>query len=119
MITSPKTRKWLGIALVALFALWLFPVEPMIGTARDIKKANAFLRALPTERELRVAYRSPAQVYPDYESVPEYYRRGLGNYPNCEFQLYQREGFPYWYLVAAVNRQSRVVDGGVAKELGK
>lgn len=117
MVTPRKSPSWVGLGLVTLFVLFLG--YPLIRTARDMRKADQFLRAGHTESDLRSAYRKPASVYEDYAAVPEYYRRGLSASTNCEFYVYQREGFPYWFFVAAVNRQSRVVECGVVRKLGK
>ena len=119
MVTPRTSLSWVGLVLVILFVLFLFPGYPLIRTARDMRRADEFLRACHTESDLRAAYRKPANVYENYSTLPEYYRRGFSSFTNCEFYIYQREGFPYWFFVAAVNRQSRIVDYGVVRKLGK
>ena len=84
-----------------------------------MRRADEFLKARHSEGELRAAYRNPANTYRDYSAVPEYYMRGMGLYTNCEYHVYQREGLPYWFFVAAVDRHSRMIAGGVVRKLGK
>ncbi len=119
MITPRRTLSRVGLVLVILSVLFLFPGYSLIRTTRDMRRANQFLQARHTENDLRAAYRVPANAYADYAAVPEYYRRGFSAYTNCEFHVYQREGLPYWFFVAAVNRQSRIIECGVVRKLGK
>jgi len=119
MVTPRKSLSWVGLVLVILFVVFLFLGYPLIRTARDMRRADEFLQARHTESDLQAAYRRPANIYEDLAAVPEYYRRGFSAYTNCEFYVYQREGFPYWFFVAAVDRQSRIVEYGVVRKMGK
>ncbi len=119
MITPRRNLRRVGLVLVILSVLFVFPGYSLIRTARDMRRAAQFLQAHHTESQLRAAYRMPANAYADYAAVPEYYRRGFSAYTNCEFQVYQREGLPYWFFVAAVSRQPRIIECGVVRKLGK
>ena len=119
MITSRKAISWLAPLLAISFLVLLFLNITVFSTARKMHSAEKFLQARHTERELQTAYRKPAEVYPDYASVPEYYRRGIAPDMKCEYQVYQRDGFPYWFFVAALNRQTRLIEGGFVRKLGK
>jgi hypothetical protein len=121
MKVSRNIAERLEVALLMLFLLFVVTMflSIWIGTSRKMKQADLFLRGHHNESELRATYRKPTAVYQHYGDVPEYYRNGMDDYTNCDFYIYQREGMPYWFFVAAVNPESRMIEHGVVRELGK
>ena len=102
---------FLVLTVGALLSVW-------IETSRKMKEADLFLQGHHNKRELYATYQKPTVVYQHYRDIPEYYRRGMAPYASCEFYIYQREGMPYWFFVAAVNQESRVIEHGVFRKLG-
>jgi len=98
----------MALAVAAVF------VHMSLRTARAKRSVAEFLADRPSEMDLREKHRMPRQVYSNYSEIPEKFKRGLLPSTNCEFHLYTKEGMPYWYFIAAVDRTSRTVTQGIA-----
>jgi hypothetical protein len=116
MSTLGNIGKW-AVRIVVVLAIPLcisIFVDLRMKTIRSMRDTAVFLTERHNESELQAKYRLPHVVYSNYADVPLKFQRGLHAGTNCAFHLYTKEGVPYWYFVAAVNRQSGVVDYGVA-----
>jgi len=116
MSTPGNTGRWavgIVLGLAILFCISIF-VGSRMKTIRKMRDVTVFLTERHSESELQAQYRLPQLVYSNYADVSPKFQRGLHADTNCVFHVYPKEGVPYWYFVAAVNRQSGVVEYGVA-----
>jgi hypothetical protein len=116
VIRSQSVVKWslltilVGLAL-AIAANFVYMSRRTVRAKRSVAE---FLASHPSEMDLRAKHRTPRRVYSNYSEIPEKFKRGLLPSTNCEFHLYTKEGMPYWYFIAAVDRTSRTVTQGIA-----
>jgi hypothetical protein len=102
----------LGVALV-VFVIFTF-IQLRVGTIRSMRDTARFLTQHKSESELVAKYRPSRSVYYDHADMPKTFQRGLHPDTNVEFHVYTREGMPYWYFVAVLDRKSRIIEYGVA-----
>ena len=110
------TVKWTMLGIIAgLVIIVVYGVaHKRTRTFRAMERASEFLHARHTEGELQAMYGAPKQSYSSWRSVPDKFQRGMVDTADCEYHLYTKEGLPYWYFVAAIDRTTRTIKHGIA-----